>query len=262
MIVSLPTPDGPEMMTSMRAGRAVELRSPSRGLARRRPSLNGPPRPQARRARASSSGGSGAVARMRCPSDGDASSSRQAWRNSRSSPSGPAPRRPGPVDRVAGDRVADRVEVDADLVRPAGDEVELEQRPAGEPLADAVAGHRRPPVGTTRHPRPVLRVAPDRRLDPPDRRRHAALDERQVRLLDPARLELRHERGLRRVVPGDHQQPARVAVEAMDDARAAATPAIPPQVDAVAAGEERVDERVARVAGRRDGRRGRPACRR
>ena len=41
-----------------------------------------------------------------------------------------APRRPRPVDRVAGDRVADRGEVDADLVGPTRDQVDLEQRAA------------------------------------------------------------------------------------------------------------------------------------
>ena len=133
-------------------------------------------------------------ARMRCPSDGDASSSRQACRNSRSRPSGPASRRAGAVDRVARDRVADRVEMDPDLVGPAGDQVELEQRPAREPLADAVAGRGRavrrgrPPSG------PMLRVAADRRLDPPDRGRHVAGDQRQVRLAHAARLELGHQR--------------------------------------------------------------------
>ena len=52
-----------------------------------------------------------------------------------------------------------------------------------------------------------------------------------------------------RVVAGDHQQPARVAVEAMDDARPldAGDPAVvgsPP-------GEQRVDQRAVAVAGRR-----------
>jgi hypothetical protein len=65
----------------------------------------------------------------------------------------------------------------------------------------------------------VLGVATDRRLDPSDRRRHAALDERLVCLLDAARLELAHDRGLRHVVAGDHEQAARVPVEAVDDAR-------------------------------------------
>ena len=56
---------------------------------------------------------------------------------------------------------------------------------------------------------------------------------------------------LRRVVLGDHQQPARVAVEAMDDARPrdAGDPAV---LRSAGAGEQRVDERVAVVmAGRR-----------
>ena len=58
-----------------------------------------------------------------------------------------APARPGAVDRIAGDRMPDRGEMDPDLVGPTGDEVELEERPAVEPLADAVARRRRPAVG-------------------------------------------------------------------------------------------------------------------
>ena len=82
--------------------------------------------------------------------------------------SGPRRDVPVPYTGSPGDRVADRVEVDPDLVRPAGHEVELEERPAGEPLADPIAGRRRPAVGDDGHPGPVLRVAPDRRLDPAD----------------------------------------------------------------------------------------------
>ena len=63
----------------------------------------------------------------------------------------------------------------------------------------------------------MLRVAADRRLDPADLRGHLAEDEREVRLLDPAGLQLGHQRVLGGVGPGDHQQAARVAVEAMDD---------------------------------------------
>ena len=130
---------------------------------------------------------------------------------------GAAAGRPGPVHRVARDRVTDRVEVHADLVRSPGDQVELEQGPAVEPFADPVAGDRRSPVGDDGHPGAVLWVAPDRCLDPSHGRRHRALDQRLVGLADAAGLELSHERGLRAVVPGDHQQPARVAVQAMDD---------------------------------------------
>ena len=173
MIVSLPTPDGPEMITSSAPGAPVDRHPASgrgrriaaavsdAGLGRRRhrppPAAVGGRRPAsgADSRTSSSSAGSGAVGpdQLRRPT-ATASSSRQAWRNSRSRPSGPRARRAGAVDRVAGDGVADRIEVDPDLVRPAGHEVELEERPAGEALADAVAGDRRrarrarPPSGS------------------------------------------------------------------------------------------------------------------
>ena len=76
-------------------------------------------------------------------------------------------------------------------------------------------------------------------------------DERQVRLADAARLELGHQRRLGRVVLGDHQQPARVAVEAMDDARPgdAGDPAV---LGPAGPRQQRVDQRVAVVVpGRR-----------
>ena len=50
--------------------------------------------------------------------------------------------------------------------------------------------------------------------------------------------------------PGDHQQPARVAVEAMDDARPLDAGDAAPGL-AVAVGQQRVDERAARMARRR-----------
>ena len=123
------------------------------------------------------------------------------------------------VDRIAGDGMPDRIEVDPDLVGPPGHEVELQQRPLGEPLANPVAGHGGAPVRDDRHPRPVLRVTPDRGLDPTDCGSHAALDQRLVGLLDPPRLELGHQGRLGGVAPGDHQQAARVAIEPVDDPR-------------------------------------------
>ena len=140
--------------------------------------------------------------------------------------------------------------MDPDLVGPAGHQVEVEQRPVGEPLADAVAGHRRPAVRDDRHLGAVFRVAPDRRLDPADRRRDAPLDERLVGLLDPTGLELGHDRGLRGVVPRDHQQTARVAVEAVDDPGPLDT-GDPAPGRSVAVGEQGVDQGVAGMTGRR-----------
>src|SRR4029079_11072155 len=64
----------------------------------------------------------------------------------------PTPRRPRAVERGARVRVTDWCEVDPALVRPAGDESQLEERPAGDPLADPVAGRCRPAVGDDAHP--------------------------------------------------------------------------------------------------------------
>ena len=97
----------------------------------------------------------------------------------------------------------------------------------------------------------MLRVAPDRRLDPTDGRRDAPGDEGLVRLADSARLELGHERLLRRVVLGDHQQAARVAVEPVDDA-GPRDPGDAAVLRSTRPGQQRVHERVAVVmAGRR-----------
>src|SRR5450432_3241940 len=75
-----------------------------------------------------------------------------------------APRGARAVDGIARDGVADRLEMDPDLVGPTGDQVHLEQGPAGKSLADPIARRRRATVVDHRHPRPKLRVPPDRRL--------------------------------------------------------------------------------------------------
>ena len=85
------------------------------------------------------------------------------------------------VDAVADDGQVDRGQVDADLVRPAGLEADVEQRVAAEqPLdlevRDGVARR----VGVERVPRRLAAVAADRRLDPPRARARPAADERQV----------------------------------------------------------------------------------
>ena len=58
---------------------------------------------------------------------GACSSIRQLCRNSRAEPFRTAARRAGAVQRIARERMAERGEVDADLMRPAGDQVQLEQ---------------------------------------------------------------------------------------------------------------------------------------
>ena len=213
MIVSLPTPDGPEMITSTAPGApwtsptvmaacgpgrsappCPAIRAPStrpqltsdRGqppptsrharprVARHEAGLGSRPpstRARSRSSTASRSAGSGASARMRCPSAGRRQLQAPRVQEQPLQTVRSAARRARPVDGVAGDRVPDRVEMHADLVRPAGHEIELQERPAGQSLADPVAGDGRPAVGNDRHPRAVLRVPPDRRLDPADGRR-------------------------------------------------------------------------------------------
>ena len=190
------------------------------GVGAGRAGCPGRDRPQAPRAPRRAAPASGASTRTSFAVAGDTSSSRQAWRKSRSRPSGPSPRGPGPVDRIARHGVAERREVDPDLVGAAGDEVQLQQRPAREALADAVAGHRRPPVGHDRHPLAVprdhARSAPrsGRRMPRPRPGRA-----RGRSCLHAAGLELRHEAGLGRVRLGDHDQAGRVAVQAVHDPR-------------------------------------------
>ncbi len=80
--------------------------------------------------------------------------------------------------------MADGAQVDADLVRPAGGDRDLQQRDALEvprprDARDRAARAARP----RRHLLPVLRVAPDRRVDAPPGV-HDAPDERDVFLLD------------------------------------------------------------------------------
>src|SRR5450756_1472240 len=159
-----------------------------------------------------------------------------------------APRGPRAVNGVARDGMAQGRQVDPDLVGPAGDEVHFQEGPSTEALANPVPGDGWPSVGDHGHPGPLPRIAPDRRLDPAGGRLYAALDQREVRLLYAARLELRHEAGLGRVRLGNHDQPGRVAVQAMHDpgpldARDAAVFRV--------ARQERIDHRPAPVPGRR-----------
>ena len=101
-------------------------------------------------------------------------------------------------------------------------------------------------------------IAADRRVDPPARL-HLAPDQRDVFLLDLAIVKLPRQLLVRGVVLGDHHQARRAAIEPVHDARPLLAADAAQIVDVV---EQRVDERAARVAGRRDARPCPPACRR
>ena len=139
-------------------------------------------------------------------------------------------------------------QVNPDLVCPTGYQVQLEESPAGQPLADSVACRGLTPARHDGHASAVVWVAPDRRLDAANIGRDRTESQGQIRLLDRPCLELGHQAGLRDVVLGDHQESARVAVQPVDNAGAHDTG------DAAVrriAGKQGVDERAARMAGSR-----------
>src|SRR5258708_16052208 len=88
------------------------------------------------------------------------------------------------VRRVADDRVADRAEVHANLVRASGMDRDLAQRDAPQVPGPRDARHRMPRTpGTRRHLLTVFWIAADGQVDPPPRL-HDAPHERRVFLLD------------------------------------------------------------------------------
>lgn len=150
------------------------------------------------------------------------------------------------VDRIARDGAADRGEVDADLVRPPRVQAQAQQRRGAEVLRDLVVGPRGLAAARDeRHLLAVSRASADRAFERPARRLGDAARERQIRLADGAGLERGLQRRERGVRLGDREEPRRVAVEAVDDSRAALAA---DGEDAGAAGQERVHERAVRMA--------------
>ena len=254
--VSLPTPDGPETITSI-------ARRPPRRLRRTARSASAPHRrphrPQARRGPRPARAGSGASARIRRPLDGDVELEAPGVEEQPIQAVGAASRR-------CRCHTSGRRRPDARSPRggPGSGgsgpyEVELEERPAGEPLADAVAGRRRPAVGDDRH-RFGGGSRPTGASIRPAGRRHGALDERQVRLLDPAGLQLRLERACAASVRATISRPL-VSRSRRWTMPGRWTPAIPP-LRRLPTAEQRVDQRAVGVAGRRVDHQARPACRR
>ena len=154
------------------------------------------------------------------------------------------------VERVADDRMADRAQVHADLVRAAGVDRHLRERQRRRRTARART--MRVTASRLRRARADIflrfdRIAADRRVDAPARL-HLAPDERDVFLLDLAIVELPRQLLVRRVVLGDDHQPRRAAIEPVHDARPLLAADAAEIVDVM---EQRVDQRAARVPGRR-----------
>src|SRR6185503_6606121 len=111
----------------------------------------------------------------------------------------------------ADQRMADVLEMHADLVRASGLEPAFDQRRAAEALEHAIAGARGLTAVRDRHARAYLGVASDRRVDRAARRR-VALHQREIDAPHGAIGELLHERRLRLYRLRDHQQAARFLV--------------------------------------------------
>ena len=126
-----------------------------------------------------------------------------------------------PVDRIADDRVPDRREVHADLVRAPRLEAHGLQRVLRKRLDEPEVRDRRTRADAVDGPaRAVLRIAADRRLDPPGQARGAAVHEREVLALDLATAQHPLQRLQRLAVARHDEQARRLAVEAVHPARA------------------------------------------
>jgi hypothetical protein len=121
---------------------------------------------------------------------------------------------------VSNDRMADRGEVRPDLVRAPGFEPNPEQSGARKPLADLEMGDGVPgPVGPGGHHGPVAAVSADRGVDRAAIRVRMTLHEGGVLARDLARLHHQLERVERLLRAGHDEQPRRVLVEPVHDAR-------------------------------------------
>ena len=123
--------------------------------------------------------------------------------------------RPTPVLAVAGDRMAQVGELDADLMAASGAERQREDRRVAAPRAHLIVRDRR----LARRPRadPQGAILREPALERAARRADAPLHHRDVLALGRPRLELRLQMPLRLGRLRDDDEPGRVAVEAMDD---------------------------------------------
>ena len=150
------------------------------------------------------------------------------------------------VGRVAGQRVADRGEVGADLVGAAGLQPRLQVALARQQLEHLEMGARLPRGGAgDRHPVALALGAADRGVDRPGARGEPAAGQRQVDAFDLALADRLLQRRVGLVGAGDDQQAAGAAVEPVDDPRPLRVLAAAEQL------AELGDQRRALVRGRR-----------
>ena len=161
------------------------------------------------------------------------------------------------VLRIAAHGMADRQQVDADLVRAPGLQPHAQQRRARQRAVDLEVRDRRlGGVGVRRHARAHAAIAADRRLDRPGSSRRATLDQREVLAAHRARRERRLQRAVDVLALGDDEQARGLAIEPVHD------PGAPLVLAAGDPAGQRLGERALRDAHAPDARRRPRACRR
>src|SRR5439155_19304774 len=116
---------------------------------------------------------------------------------------------------VAGDRIAERGEMDADLVSATGVEVTAQQRMGWLPVDDLVPRASKPPARDHGHALALPRMTADRPLELSGLVAHAAAHDREIGPAQRTVAELRRQRAVASAVPGDHDQPGGSSVESM-----------------------------------------------
>ncbi len=149
------------------------------------------------------------------------------------------------VDSIAEHRMAEVLEVDSNLVCPAGVECALDQRSRDKLSTHPPARSRRPPSLDDRHLLPMHRVATDRSIDFTCLLAEFTLDQSEIDLCDTAPCKLPHERLMGGVILRRYQTAARLLVEPMDDA-GSLDASDPTQGGAMV--QECIDERIIPVA--------------
>src|SRR5438270_336063 len=156
-----------------------------------------------------------------------------------------APLRTG-VDRIADDGMADRFEMDADLVRAAGAENAADHRGMAKLLDHFEIGDGVAAAGDDGHALAVARIARDRRVDRAARLRWSSVNDGQILFAHGLGRPRGGEFAMRRVVLRDHHHAARVFVEPVDDS---GTKLAANSAEIAHVKQKRVDERAVGVAG-------------
>ncbi len=126
------------------------------------------------------------------------------------------------IDLVADDRVIDITHMNADLVRTAGLDLDVEQRKLGVTLTHFPDCDGTAACAGDLHPQTVVLVAADRGLDLATILLGRAVDESDVRFENQAFAKLLRQGLMHFVIFGDHDKPRSIFIKTMNDTDAAA----------------------------------------